>query len=49
MVAIPGKNGEQMHANVFSKTWKRVMNGEEDSLWYYAVSTIRVAKEGVPT
>jgi len=49
MVEIPRPNGERMHANVFSKTWKRIMNGEEDSLWYYAVSTIRIAKDGIPT
>lgn len=49
MVEVPGRNGEKMHANVFSKTWKRIMNGEEDSLWYYAASTIRMAKEGIPT
>ncbi|MEI6510922.1 MAG: hypothetical protein WCO25_02650 [Candidatus Uhrbacteria bacterium] len=49
MVEIPRAGGEQMHANVFSKTWKRVMSGEEDSLWYYAVSTIRMAKDGIPT
>ena len=49
MVEIPRAGGERMRANVFLKTWKRIMNGEEDSLWYYAVSTIRVAKEGVPT
>ncbi len=49
MVAIPGRNGETMHANVFSKTWKRLLNGEEDSLWYYARSTIEMAKEGLPT
>ncbi len=49
MVVIPGPNDERMHANVFSKVWKRIMNGEEDSLWYYAASTIRMAKDGIPT
>ena len=49
MVEIPRAGGERMRANVFLKTWKRIMNGEEDSLWYYAMSTIRMAKEGIPT
>ena len=49
MVEIPRTGGERMHANVFSKVWKRIMNGEEDSLWYFAASTIRVAKDGIPT
>lgn len=48
MVQVPSMSKEALYANVFAKTWKRFMNGEEDSLVYYAVSTIKIAKEGLP-
>ncbi len=48
MVQIPGKADEKIHANVFAKTWKRFVNGEEDSLAYYVSSTVAMIKHGIP-